>query len=171
MKRLLGIFLIALFAFSAKQSSAQIRFGEKTISRQKKNYYQDGKILTFPEVKTILANNPSSADEYQQYRRTSSIMTPILVTGTAAIVISGILTVTHSIQQAKDPSKGGSNGMGLTWLGLSIDLIAIPFGIIGNRHFKKSIELYNSSIKGVGARSMHYNVMASSNGLGIRMTF
>jgi hypothetical protein len=146
------------------------------ITFQKKKYYQNGHTLTSAQVNTLLAGNPASAPEYKKAKANMNVVAPIIIGGTVCLLAGSAITLASSMKQAKDVNDGKlsgayPSGLGLVLLGLTIDLASIPFVIPASRHFKKSMDLYNSSVNKTGYRPLQFNLMFTSTGLGVRMNF
>jgi hypothetical protein len=147
---------------------------DKTITSKEGKYNMDGQVKTRSEIKYILANNPASALEFHKYRVTNQAGVTTLVVG-AVMGCAGFITMAFSMgeevingisgEEMEDP-KGA--GIALAGTGLMIVGAAI---LISNPHFKRSINLYNSSVISIGSRSVKINLTVNPNGLGMRMTF
>lgn len=168
---ILSIGLLLTFILSAYSQKA-----DSTITLTKKKFYQNSEIKTAKQVQTILANNPVSAPEYQKYKSNIRIATPLFIGGTVIVLVGTGINLAGSIQEAQDVDNGEMggtypNGLPIVLIGAAIDIVAIPFMISANKHFKKSLSDYNSSFKSVSSRPPQFNLMVNANGLGIRMRF
>ncbi|MCX6237286.1 MAG: hypothetical protein NTY07_06960 [Bacteroidia bacterium] len=168
---ILSMFIILIFVLNAFPQS-----GDQTITRKKKIYYQNDKVLTRSQLKTVLANNPASLAAYQKFKTNNRLVNPFLIAGSAVAIAGGIVNLTLHIKQVDDYSNMNLHG-NYTWgvpvilAGLAADLVGIAFLIPAKKHLKKSITDYNSSIKTVGYEPVQFNLMVNSNGLGVRMRF
>ncbi len=172
MKKL--ILLCSILILTAPFGYSQTAPGKITI--EKKRYYQNGQALKPTQLKSILAGNPASATEYLKSKKNMSIATPMILGGSLCVLAGSALSLAGSIKEANDLDNGTysgdyPSGLGLILLGLVVDVAAIPLVIPANKHFKKSVELYNESLTKTGYRTIQLNMMVSSSGLGIRMSF
>jgi hypothetical protein len=172
MKKLTLLFgILMIFVLSAYSQSE-----DKTITLKKKNYYQSGQKLNGKQLKTILSTNPASSSEYEKYRVNNSVGTPLLIGGSICALAGGAIALSSSIKESNDINNGELSGdyptgIGLAALGLGLVLVAVPFMLPANKHFKKSVDLYNSNLKTTGYYQVRFNLMVKGNGLGIRVQF
>lgn len=157
-------------------TSAYSQTDDKTITLQKKNYSQSGKKLSSKELKTILSGNTASQEEYYMYKKNMNVAVPLVITGTACVLIGTALSLSSSVKQANDLNNGeitesSMKGVGLILIGCVADLIAIPFIIPANKHFKKAINNYNTSLPKTGFRPVQVNMIFASNRVGFRVNF
>jgi hypothetical protein len=165
----LGMFMIFILnAYPQKADSA--------ITIERRQFHQNGKIRTFPQVKMSLANNQASASEYQKYKVNNTIAIPFVIVGSVGIIAGAAITLVSSVKQSQDVNNGElngtySSGLGIVLIGAAFDIVALPFLFSANKHFKQSINNYNSSLKSTQSEPVQFNLMVRGNGLGIRMVF
>jgi len=167
----LSIGILVFFILNSYSQTA-----DSTISLDKKKYIQNGEVKTVKQVQTILANNPASAPEFQEYKSKSRIATPMLIAGTAIVLTGAVVNLVGTAQEAQDVNNGeveGSyvNGLPIVLVGAAVGIIAIPFVVSANKHFKKSLSDYNSSFKNMSSRPAQFNLIVSGMGVGLRMQF
>lgn len=167
----LSLSLIMTFMITAYSQSA-----DSTLTLKKKQFYQNGQVKTYPQLKAILENNPASAPEYQKSKANSRIGTPIMAVGTIACLAGAAIGLSSSMKQSNDINNGNINGTYATGLplvvvGAAAVFISLPFIISSNKHFKQSINDYNSSFKSTSYRPVQLNLMVNSSGVGINMRF
>jgi hypothetical protein len=163
--------ILSLIIFMVLMMNAHSQTAEDTIIIQKygigvRKYYQKGQIKTFPEIKSFLANNPASAPELYKYKVDNAITLSCCISGSFCMIV--VLGKMISFQYI-----WGNESEILKFLivGAALDITALSFGIAANKHIKKSVSRYNSSLKNVGLNSLQINLMINSNRIGIRMLF
>jgi hypothetical protein len=166
--------LCGLIMFMTANAYCQPAAGKITL--EKKRYHQNGKTMTSSQLKTTLSGNQASAPEYMKSKANMNIAAPMIIAGSVCVLAGSAISLASSIKEANELNSGtysgdGASGLGLILLGLVIDVAAIPLIIPANKHLKKSIELYNSSLSNTGYRKVQVNMMVTSTGLGVRMNF
>jgi hypothetical protein len=138
-------------------------------------YTLNGQLKTKSEIKLLLAQNPASASEFQKYKSTKALGWTTFASGYVLAGIGMVIFISSSVeetsnvlyqQDAELPHGGGGfiiAGSVATLTGLVI--------LASNPHFKRSINLYNSSVKSVGLKPVKINLTVNPNSLGLRMTF
>jgi hypothetical protein len=150
---------------------------DSTIRIERKKILINGSQVKPKQLQKILAANPASYPDYKIYKKNMTIGTTVMMVGTTAVLAGAIMNFAGTVKQANDLNNGevssGNNtaALGIMLVGAAIDLVAIPFVLKGNKHFKKSISEYNSSLKKTSSNPMQLNIVFSSNGLGVRMNF
>lgn len=148
MKKAIAITLLCVFSVFTgfSQNNGQIVI-------LKKKFYQDDKQLSKKELKYILKNDPGSAGMYRKSRTNLTIGAVLIGVGTAS-VLTGVLVrfasrvdEAEKINNGKSTSTNSSLGLIPTLVGAGLVIVSLPFEIIGNKQFKKSINLYNSKNK------------------------
>jgi len=158
-------------------TSAYSQTNDKTITLQKKKYYQNGQKLTSKEMKTILTGNPASAEEFQMYKKNVTIGGTLVIAGSACLLAGSVISLASSIQQTKDINNGdlsgesSTSGLGLVLVGCIVDLVSIPFLIPAYKHYKNAINNYNSSLQKTSYRPVQLKMRVASNRIGVRINF
>jgi hypothetical protein len=168
MKKLILVLLLCVFSTSAVLSQTS-----EQLVKVKKKYFQNDKQLNSKEVKTILKSDPESAVAYKKS------MTYTIVGG--AFIGAATVLIIYS---ALNPPEEDENLPGIIsdeemskWMGpvyISIGCIAasVPFLIIGNKQFKKSITIYNSKHAATGYRNeLKLDIGLTQNGFGMFYKF
>jgi hypothetical protein len=137
-------------------------------------YTLNGQMKTRSEIKYFLENNPASALEYHKYRVTNQAGVTTLVVG-AIMGSAGFITMAFSMTEEIINGVSGEEmedpkGAGLAIAGSGLVIVGAVI-LISNPHFKRSINLYNSSVKSVGSKPIKLNLTVIPNGLGMRITF
>jgi len=157
-------------------TNAYSQTGDQTITLQKKKYYQNGQKLTSKEMKTILAGNPASAEEYHMYKKNMNVVAPLAITGTACILVGTVLNLASTVKDANNADTGemtesSPSGLGLILIGCAAALVTIPFAIPATKHFKNAINNYNTSLQKTGCRPVQLKMLVGSNRVGLRVNF
>ncbi|MFH1119222.1 MAG: hypothetical protein V1775_05320 [Bacteroidota bacterium] len=163
-------FLVSIVLFAVAQTN------DSTITIQKKRYYQDEKVLSKNQLKSLLMHCQASSPEYRKARSSGTTGSIILGTGSMFVLVGAGINLAGSIQEANDVSNGTikssyPNGLGLILVGVAIDLVSIPFMVSSGRHFRKSVNNYNASFEKADSRSVKLNLVYTQDGLGLRMHF
>jgi hypothetical protein len=170
MKRLfLGIIMALIFIDANSQAV------DSPLTIQKKKVYQNGNKLKPAEFKAILENNTSSVAEYKLFNKNRTASAVFMCVGLATVAAGTAVMLSSTMKQANDLDNGEyneySSGLGLIGMGLLIEIAGIPFSISANKHLKKSVDMYNSSINVTGSNQIEFKLIVYSNGLGVRMRF
>ncbi len=163
--------MIFVFLFSSFAQS-----GDKTITIQKKRFYQNGQVLTPAQVNKLLSESPASSAEYKLYKSKMAIASPILIVGGIGTLAGAAISLASALKEAGDVSSGKTsvtqyNGVPIMIAGVAVTLLSLPFAIPANKHLKKSISNYNSASKTTGYEPVQFNLMVNSKGIGVRMRF
>ncbi len=141
----------------------QISFAQKLVYKNRGNIKDDkGKYLTSNEVRSLLANNETLLAEYNKGREKKTIGNILLVGGI------GLSYGVTSIQLY----NGTPVSTGIVAVGLISVLAAIPIKIGFTKKIKHVVSEFNNQ-KAVGANNFkvdNLNIIANSNGLGIKFT-
>jgi len=159
---LTGIFLVFIM-------NAYSQVGDSTIKFQRGKYYQNNKIIKYHELETILAYNSTSASELQKYNADIIISIPFVIVG-AYYIITGTLNRKRELNVITFQEKSIFDYKKLL-IGAACEVGGLSFALVANKHLKKSVSLYNSSLKDVGYKQVQANFMVNSNGLGISVVF
>lgn len=148
MKRILtsGILcFILVFTLSAQQNSP-ITVEKKGL---KKIYLQDGETIDFKQVSAMLKSDLSSAKNYKSYKTNNIVGLSTITCGTVFIGIGFYYTIKstqavgdNDLAATTDYSEKSGNYM---LIGAGFYVLSVPFILMANSNFKKSINLYNSS--------------------------
>ena len=148
-----------------------------TITRERRKYYQHGEIVSFAELKKILSGNSYSTNEFHEYKVNSGIGTTLEIIGLISVTTGAIINFANTASTVSNINNGNYyapssiGGGGFILLGGAFVILSIPFLVPAKHHLKKAINLYNSEGKSSTYIPVQYNLMMSSNGLGIRMRF
>jgi hypothetical protein len=83
---------------------------DQTITIQKRKFHQNRQIKTFPEVKSLLGNNPASAQEFKKYKTNNHVGSPLIIAGSTVMLIGAAVNLSSSIKEADDVNKGELKG-------------------------------------------------------------
>jgi len=136
-------------------------------------YYQDDQRLSGKELRSILKGYPESADEFKIASRNSS-MGAILVGGGALVI--GASSLINSLNDVNSLNNGdlsdvGKNSPAPYLIGCGMVVAGIPFLLIGNSHFVKSINLYNDQFRPSGKIGASMQFCVGPACLGLKINF
>jgi hypothetical protein len=151
--------LIILLLFVCQLSLAQ-----KLVYNNRGNIKDDaGKNLSSTEVRSLLANNETLLEEYN-IGRTKKTVGNVLLIGPPALALGYTATQLYN---------GTAVSTGIFAAGVLSMLIAIPIKIGYTKKIKHVVSEFNNQ-KAIGANNFKIDdldIIANSNGLGIKLTF
>jgi hypothetical protein len=165
-----------IFLMISLGMSAQVG-GPITIEKKgmRKSYIQDGKTLEPKQLVTVLASDQASAKSFRTARATGYAAYGFIGAGT---VFAGF-GLYNSIKAAQATNDGdlaastdySNKSTGDLLLTAGCFVVSMPFLLISNSQFKKSINLYNSSRKTGSLTRIDLNVGLTGNGAMVRLRF
>jgi hypothetical protein len=132
---------------------------------KKKQFYLNEKKLTINELKMALNSKPESAAEYKQYSSNMNTANVIVGAGTV-LCLTGVVIMYLTPNDTSNPPKFVLPVLA----GCGLVCVGIPFLLISNNHFKKSITLYNSkrsSTSFINESKLDIGLTQSGIGIGI----
>lgn len=166
--------ILIIFAFLALIVNAYSQAEDKTITHNEGKYKLDGQDKSRYEIKYVLENNPASAIEYHKYKVTNQVGVTTLVVGivmgSAGYIVWASSLTEEIINGISGKKMEDPKGVGVAIAGTGFMIVGAAI-LFSNPHFKRSINLYNSSVKSVGSKPVQLNLTLNPNGLGLRMTF
>lgn len=149
---------------------------DKTITIEKRKLYQGGQRLDLKQAKTILAANPASSPDYEQYRKNYSVGNPLMLAGVVCVGVGAGISLASTIKESNDLNNSTysgnyPSGLGLMGLGLALEIVGVCFVVPANKHFKQAINKYNSDITKSSDNNIIINLFVTSYGLGLRLNF
>lgn len=171
MKKQISIILMSLVLLNVYSQDSL-----NTITIEKRKYYQNEERLTNKQLYSILSENPASSENVQMARTNSIIGSSFVISGTVCLLAGSITFLNATIKENNDVQNGNAPGeynQGWGWLGAAAGLIivSIPFNVKARKLLNSSVEQHNSSITSTGQKSVEFELMTNSYGIGIRMRF
>jgi hypothetical protein len=151
------ILILAFFLFSICSFSQQLTYKSGRI------FDENNKKLSNSEVRNLLSSQQELLNSYNE-GRTKATVGGLLFGFGGGLVVADLLT--GATQDKVYPSA-------LTYVGLLATVIAIPVTIGHSKKTKSAIEGYNKSLesKKIGFSVEKINIISSSNGIGMQISF
>lgn len=165
------IFITISLAVSA-QSGGPITIEKKGMRR---SYIQDGKTLDPKQLGTILASDQASAKTFRTVKITGYTAYGFIAAGTVAAGF-GLYNSIKAAQATNDGDLAASTdysnkSTGDLLITAGCFVASMPFLLISNSQFRKSISLYNSSRKTRSISRIDLNVGLTGKGAMVRVMF
>jgi len=146
------------------------------ITLEKKIYTQNGVALSSKQLKSVLSSNPASLPEFQKYKSNMNVATPLMIGGSACLLVGAAINLASSVKEANDINNGKlgnsyPSGLGLIIIGAVADLASLPLLLPARKHLTNSISEYNTSLKSTGKTPVQVEMVMHTTGLGVRVTF
>lgn len=169
-KTFLGSLLFMLIIIPGiSQEFSPIKVEKKGLSTR---FYQDEQRLTKKQLSTILSDYSGSAHEFKLARTYGSIGSLMIGTGALIIGASSFISSMRDLEAVNSGSMDLSNNDILPFLiGCGVGLGGIPFVLISNSHFVKSMNLYNSQGKTGRISDMKFDFGLFAGGGKLTITF
>jgi hypothetical protein len=138
-------------------------------------YLNDGKSVTPKELNTLLKENSASSGAFKTFKTDRIIGNSLLIGGTAIIAVGFLFELkSASTVEAGDISTTDAyskTGGALLVTGALVMAGSLPFMFMSSSSFKKSINLYNSSMHSKTGTSMRIDLGFTGNGVRLAMRF
>ncbi len=160
--------LIFAFLFISTLSFSQETYTFKSGGR----VFENNKRIKTQEIETYFGHQPEIVNLYKAGRTKKTIGNIFLYGGITTIILKHYDRVTNSNDVLNGNTKKDTNVM--YFVGAGIALVAIPIKIGFQRKIKKSILLMNEEIASQKQNtSLNYetNIIANTNGVGLKLTF
>lgn len=140
---------------------------------KKKRYYLNDKQLSNKELKTLLNSQQESAYEYKKASTNMAVGTVMIGAGSVVLIISALNPPSEDEGPLPGVSRQEMNKhLTPVYIGAGIVLLGIPFILSGSKHFKKSINIYNSKQTAAGYRNeLKLDIGLTRNGVGVTCYF
>jgi len=161
MKKLL--FLITVLIFSSVVVNAQNQPDTITVNKVKGGYQylMDGKVLTLPELESLLNKNTESSELYKSAKETNGFL--------SVLSYAGGFLVGYPIGQA---IGGGEALWELAAVGAGLIVIAIPIANGVTKKMNKAVQIYNSGIQPTSFwDDKELKLQLTGNGVGLAFRF
>lgn len=129
------VFLIFSITSPAQDSAGLSKFLTKTIYPLGNGYYRGEQKLKFREVKDLFKNYPNTAAEMKVYNKNATVSALLELGGLAAGIVGLSIYNQH---------KKASNA--LLSVGVTMQLVSLPFSISARNHFQRAMRLYNKNV-------------------------
>jgi hypothetical protein len=166
-----GLCFLLVFVLSA-QESGQITLEKKGL---KKSYLLDGESVDSKQIFSLLESNSSSASKYKASKTYSIVGVSSLAVGTVFIGVGFYYTLKSAgavgdadLVATTDYSNKSTNNM---LLGAAFYVLSVPFMVLSNSNFKKSINLYNASSGSADLNDVDLYFGFTNDGLGVGLRF
>ena len=153
---IISIFLI----FSVSASFSQTTQDSITIKGNR--FYQNGEVLSMPQLSNILSANPSAYKMIKEARSSASFA--------GILSCAGGFLIGYPLGTA---IGGGEPKWAMAGIGAGLLIIAIPISSGANKKAKKAVRLYNKSLKPITYQKpkTSFCIENTKNGIGIVMRF
>lgn len=146
------------------------------ITLNKKKYYMNGQVLKTKELKSILGANPASLPAFKKYKSNINVGAPLMVAGSACILVGATINLASAIKEANDINNGQMgnsypSGLGIILVGAACELASLPFLFPARKHLLKSIEDYNTSLNATGKIPYQLEMVLHPASIGVRVSF
>lgn len=164
MKKILFSFLL-LSSLAFSQETYTFKSGGRV--------FENGERIKTPQIESIFKDKPEIVNLYKSGRTKKTVGNVFLYSGIGIIALKHYDRVTtQNVDAYGNTTKKDSNVM--YFVGAGITLIAIPIKIGFQKKIKKSVVLMNedanSKTKNIGL-NYETNIIANSNGVGLKITF
>lgn len=172
LKSFLGIFIIMISLNLSAQTPGPITIEKKGM---RKSIMQNGKSLDSKQLASILKSNQASSKQYQASKTNSIIGLSSIGVGTVFIG-AGFVNTLKAAKATNDNDLAASTdysnkSAGDMLIGAGFYVVSLPFILMSNSHFKKSINLYNSSNKTGSFNKIDLHVSYSGKGVAVQLRF
>lgn len=161
--------LIFAFLFISSLSFSQETYTFKSGGR----VFENNKRIKTQEIETYFGHKPEIVNLYKAGRTKKTVGNIFLYGGIGTIIITHLSKVNNSGVQS-DGTFGKPTSNTMYFVGAGIVLVAIPIKIGFQRKIKKSILLMNEEMNSQKqSTSLNYetNIIANTNGVGLKLTF
>ncbi len=165
------ISFILVFVASAQQVE-QITMEKKGL---KKTYLHGEESIDSKQLFSLLKSNPNSLDSYKTSKTFSAVGLSSMACGTVFIGIGFYYSI-KSAQAVGDDDLAGTTdysnkSTNNILIGAGFYVLSVPFFLLSNSQFKKSINLYNASSSTGSLNDIDLYVGFTDNGIGIGLRF
>jgi hypothetical protein len=141
----------------------------------RKIYMQDGKSLDSRQLTSVLKSDPASKREYTISKTNSIIGVSSIGVGTIFIGMGFAYTLKaaqatseNDLAASTDYSNASAGAM---LIGAGFYVVSLPFLIMSNSHFKKSVNSYNSSRVTSKTDRIDLNICFTGTGAAVQLRF
>jgi hypothetical protein len=176
MKKILLTIILAFFFLM--NSFSQENTGDQKIYKNGRKYYQFGQKISFSKVKTLLANDPASKDEFKKFKTVNAVSNTFFIVGGVTAIGGAVLYLVSAAGQVATynhgvityPKRDYTGGFILVG-GMVLELVGAIVSTGARKHLGNSINLFNSKTRTTGMNNIKLNFSTTENGVGLKMRF